>query len=228
MTDRPDVQPELGMFLSAVDLDVLLEVAEQITEVDTEGAAALIGIVTSWTDTQAVANLLMYPGLLPPGYRIPALLRGLATDFRHYVTLAAVVGLRRFRMPDEYRRAVGHRLIDLVAFDSEPISSLASATLAPFVYDVDVGRLLASFDAFGETARHNVLVAMIDEFGIGDTRRHAETALRNDLIDERVAAEIERRLTELEAESGGMLLLTPIPNSVEWSNRPQPAPYLGA
>ena len=219
---------DIERFLAATDLDLAVSAFEALTEISRDDAAALVEVVVSWSNAQAVANMLMHPAIIPAPYRVPSLLRGLATDFRRYPSVAAIVGLRKFDMPDEYRRAVATRLVELAATDAEPVSSLASVTLGEYLLEIDTGEVLARYDDCGDTARHNVLVGLIDALGVDDVRSHVELARSNYKIRGATADEIGESLGRLQAQGGGMYLLVPIPNLDEWDARPAVAGYPGA
>ncbi len=219
---------ELEQFLAAGDLGIAAHAVEMVTEVCREDAAQLTEIVVSWAPPQAVANLLMHPTIIPPDHRVSALLRGLATDVRNYPLVAAIVGLREFSLPEEYRRSVANRLLDIASIDAGSLASLASVTLVAYLDDVFTGDVLARFDHFGPTARHNVLVRLLDMFGIGDLHKHVALAQSNGTLHDLTADEIDQRLSGFAAQGGGLYLLEPIPDLTEWNAKPGPASYPGS
>jgi hypothetical protein len=217
--------PEIEQFLSAPDPESAAMAIESVTEVNRADAVTLTEVITSWAPLLAVANMLMHPAMIPIAHRVPALLRGLATDERGYQLVAAVVGLRSFEMPDTYRRAVGNRLVDLAASGVEPVSSLASVTAAAYLLDIDTQEVLARYHLFGPTARHNVVVGLLEALGDGDLHSHAELARSRGRLDGGLADEIDQRSAALVAQSGGLYIVEPIPSLAEWESRPEPAGY---
>lgn len=72
------MRPELRRSLAAGDLDLVMRalmLAGEITDADRE---TMRPVIQAWNDTQAVANLLIHPHLMPADLRLPALLRALA------------------------------------------------------------------------------------------------------------------------------------------------------
>jgi hypothetical protein len=124
-----ETSPELERFLTATDLDDLQEARGEIKVISREAAAALTELVTAWDDEQALANLLMYPEVIPAPQRVFALLRALMTAPTHYLLLASLVGLRRVEMPREHRLAVSQRLRDLAGGEPGTVADLAATTL---------------------------------------------------------------------------------------------------
>lgn len=216
------MNPDIERLLTADDLDVAVEAFGAIHEVTREEAAHLAEIVVSWTNVRALSNMLMHPEIIPAVHRVSALLRGLATDSRHYVLVATVIGLRSFEMPDEYRRAVSMRLVDLAAGESEPVASLASVTVSDYLYDAEVPSVLARSRWFTNTARHNIVTGLVDSLGADDVRSHVELARTSGVLADDAATEL---LNRVDAAATGGYLLVPIPTLDEWSARPSPAGY---
>lgn len=218
------VSPEIEQLLRADDLDLALSGLAEISEIGPDDAALLAELVLSWDDPQAIANMVMHPVVIPIAHRVSALLRALASDARSYSVVAAIVGLRSFEMPDDYRRSVGNRLVDLAATDAEPVSSLASVTLGEYLLDIDTGDVLAHFGQFGETARHNALLGLVDAVGADDLRTHIAVVRNHGRIADSIAAELTERLDAIGSE-GGLMILARIPSLTEWNERPSPRSY---
>lgn len=220
--------PEIEQFLAATDLDVAQHVLADVTDISRQDAVHLAEIVVAWAPPQAIANMLLHPSIIPPAHQVSAMLRGLATDARHYPLIAAVVGLREIDLPVEYRRSVAVRLLDLAATDGEQVSSLASVSLVRYLYHLDTGDVLARFEHFGPTARHNVLVGLLEALGEAGLRTHVDRVRASGSMSVETADETGHRVDELLAQSGGSTLLARIPDLVEWEARPAPAPYPGS
>lgn len=102
-------------FLSAWDLD---DTAAAAAAVDAQQAQPLFReVIGSWTDVQAVANLLLHPALLPSDVRVPALINALVAD-AGYLCLAAAVGCRTLsdrhviNSPNRVGRVRSNELVD--------------------------------------------------------------------------------------------------------------------
>lgn len=148
----------IEVFLAATGLDELSDARALVASPDVSGAAA--AAVESWSDVQAVANLLMYPAVLPERLRTDALLRGLRGD--GYLRLAATVGvgdLAADGLPDDVRRELLDALLDVVASDAGTAGVRASAELGPLLHADEVELLddLAAHPV--DAVRHNLTQA---------------------------------------------------------------------
>lgn len=92
----PSAEPaSLQDLLAASDLDALLAAREALDGLDADDDARLLTLVEQWQDVPALANVLMYPEVLPEDVRLPALLRAVRDREEPYLSLAASVGLQR-------------------------------------------------------------------------------------------------------------------------------------
>ena len=151
----------LDAFLTASDLDDLAAAYDALPSVpDDSGRAA--SVVASWSDVQAVANLLMHPSVLPPERRVETLLRGLRAE--GYLRLAAAVGvggLGADELPDDLRREVLGALLDVIASDAGPAGVRASAEVGPLLRSDELELLddLAAHPV--DAVRHNLAQAAL-------------------------------------------------------------------
>ena len=169
--------PELKAFLAATDLDELLAAREAITNVAVEDTEEIIRILEQWTDPQPVANLLMYPDLIPSETRLIFVLKGLDDRQMPYFILAAVVGSRRLEISclseDEQTQLVD-RLIAINEIDNGILAGRAAIVLADTLvafkknYAVSIVKLL---DHTSELVRHNILVVLIPLVGLENLRQ---------------------------------------------------------
>ncbi len=68
-------------FLRATELDSLAQLRDGIDAAALADADPRIReVIATWTDRQALANLLMHAGLIPADLRVAALVRGLGAD----------------------------------------------------------------------------------------------------------------------------------------------------
>src|SRR5436190_8108267 len=165
------MRAELQEFLAAEDLDALLAARMAITAIGKSEAAELSQIVANWTNPQAVANLLMYPEVIPAPDRLGAVLKGLNAADGEYAVLAAVVGLPRLGeedVPEKDRSAIAARLVHLIQTGSGPIATRAAQTLATYVEYADLDELVSCLSHPDEAVRHNVLVAALQALGPRD------------------------------------------------------------
>jgi hypothetical protein len=164
------MQPPLQSFLLSEELDELASLRDEITSIDRAEAAELSRVVSAWSDPQAIANLLMYPELIPEPDRLPSLMRGLATGANDYLALAAVVGLQRIdddEIPTGARADIARQLVLLIEQSSiAPTPARATLTIGPFAQDLDPATLLRLLDHPDPAVRHNLLSALLDSFGV--------------------------------------------------------------
>jgi hypothetical protein len=229
------VQPVLTAFLAADELDVLSTLRDEITTIDRQEAAELSAVVQTWSDLQAVANLLFYPELIPRPDRLPSLVRGLASGDEGYLALAAVVGLQRVpedEIPLAERLVIAEHLVRLVEHGPGPTPARASLTLADFAQDLQPAVLLRLLDHPDPVVRHNLVVALLSGFGLarvlatadaevaaGDLSASAASTLRDSLVEAGLDPD-DAFLDDDEvlASPLGLPLLSYIPNYADWAS----------
>lgn len=155
MSDAP-----LERVLAATDLDDLMIAAGALPpRVDD---ARVTEVIEAWTEVQAVANLVMYPFVIPASHRVPAVLRGLRSE--GYLRIAASVGvghLPQGDIGDDVRRELLDALLDVVASDAGPAGVRASAELGPLLA-ADELELLDDLAAHPvDAVRHNLVQAAL-------------------------------------------------------------------
>lgn len=148
----------IDTLLAATDLDDLMASVEALpANTDT---ARIGGVVDAWSDPQGLANVLMYPSLIPSSQRIPAVLRGLRSE--GYLRLAASVGVGHLpadELPDAVRRELLDALLDVIASDAGPAGVRASAEVGPLLHADEV-ELLEDLSAHPvDAVRHNLTQA---------------------------------------------------------------------
>ena len=234
------MQAALSSFLAAADLDELQAARQAIRTIDRQEAAALSGIVQAWSDTQAVANLLMYPEVMPAPHRLAALLHGLDETVNEYLVLAAVVGLQRIPdddLPDEARPQIAARLAHLIRTRDDVIASRASVTISHYADDIDPEALLALIAHADDAVRHNLLVALLTLIDLKDIERLLETNVASGVLDQQAAARIREKFAQagidlqdaalndeqLLGTALSLPVLTYIPNYDEWIGDGSPA-----
>jgi hypothetical protein len=141
--------------LAATDLNDLVTAVEALPP-DTD-TARIGGVVDAWTDSQGLANVLMYPFVIPSSHRVPAVLRGLRSE--GYLRLAASVGVGHLPpadLTDDVRRELLDALLDVVATDAKEAGIRASAEVGPLLHADEVELLddLAAHPV--DAVRHNL------------------------------------------------------------------------
>jgi hypothetical protein len=150
----------IDSLLASTDLDGLMAAVEALpAETDT---ARIGGVVDAWSDPQGLANVLMYPSLIPPSHRVAAVLRGLRTE--GYLRLAASVGVGHLPpedLTDDVRRELLDALLDIVATDAKEAGVRASAEVGPLLRADEVELLddLAAHPV--DAVRHNLRQAAL-------------------------------------------------------------------
>lgn len=148
----------IDTLLAATDLDDLMAAVEALpADTDTAWIGA---VVDAWADPQGLANVLMYPSLIPSSQRVPAVLRGLRSE--GYLRLAASVGVGHLpadELPDAVRRELLDALLDVIASDAGPAGVRASAEVGPLLHADEV-ELLEDLSAHPvDAVRHNLTQA---------------------------------------------------------------------
>jgi hypothetical protein len=166
LRDKP-MNPTLTAFLQETELDDLLTLAGQIDQLDDDDRAAVEAVVAQWSDQQAVANLLMYPHILPPGIRRETVLKGLHEPVKSYLTLAAVVGLQdRCADFEADHDAIIERLTRITRTAPPVINNRASITLVECSRAADADDIVGIMSHPDNTVKHNILAALINTIGV--------------------------------------------------------------
>lgn len=119
-------------------------------------------VIREWTDRQSVANLLMYPELIPEDLRVAALLRGLTDRRDGYLRLAAAVGAGDAEpLSDADRQGLGDALLDLVSSDTGPAPVRAAAQLGALLTVGDAPDLVVLLRHPEDAVRHNLTAALV-------------------------------------------------------------------
>lgn len=221
------VQPDLERFLAASDLAELVAAREAIDAIDEGDAARLHAIVAQWRDEQAVANLLMFPELLPEDDRTPALAEGLSGAHGDYAVLAAAVGLCAWTAADDDAPAIAERLLTLVTDPAtpDPIAVRASAALTVYAEHVAPTDLVAALATPSATVRHNVLAAALAGWGAVETLDAVAAAAAVGLVADEVVDDVRRAVVgagvadlDEPLDDGHLVesLVTPIPDLTAW------------
>ena len=209
--------------LGASDLDELRQIADETAEGMTrEDEAFLTQVLAAWTDVQAVANVLMYPMLIPAGARRDWLLRGLSAD-ESYLRLAAAVGVGQLlssQWSEDDVAMLVPALLHLVSRDNDVTASRAALSLVPLARQTDAPELAALLGHSDAGVRRNLEAALLRSVGSDglaaildggfldeDDSRRARAALDADGVDLSVPAEEQRRFP----------VLAYIPNYSDWS-----------
>jgi hypothetical protein len=208
----------LDDFLAATDLDDLADAYGALAESLPLDDKRISHVLASWTDVQAVANLLMYPTVIPDELRVAALLRGIRSE--GYLRLAAASGIGHLdpgALATDERAALIDALLDAVATDAAVTANRAAVSLAPLLTTADAPLVVELLDHPAPTVRHNLEIALL---ALLDTR---ELTAIIDAAETSVAASARARLIEdgidlnrPSAEQERLPLLSYLPNYADW------------
>lgn len=162
----------LDRFLTAVDLDELLRVRNEISSLTSAESTRVVSVLRAWNDRQAVANLLFHPALIPADIRFEALDRALQSKDVPYFTLAATVGLQHMALdevPADKRAAWGHALLAFVQSKSTILAGRASVTLCGWSRRVATSeilpKLVSLYPVPDAGACRNIVAAVLENSG---------------------------------------------------------------
>jgi len=218
------VHPALSRVLAAIDLDELAAAAGELTGTDDlgpDGEARIVETVAAWDDQQALANLLMYPQLIPPDFRAAAIERALGEA--GYLRLAAVVGVDRIdrtELAEEHQRRLVRQLVELIAADRGLVAERGSVSIRTLLCTADAPDLVEVLLHPSEQVRHHLtqalfevagpagVAALLDEPGFvrPATRIAVRARLLADGVDLSDASDTQRF----------PLVLSPVPNLADW------------
>jgi hypothetical protein len=212
--------PELAVFLSSRDLDRLAAARDEIHEISASDVSRIRDIVESESDPQAVANLLMYPELIPPNDREAALAKALSGE-PNYAMVAAVVGVQRAAeanaLSEAFRNAVAERLVLLAGSSLDTIAARSTLALAELMDAVDLDEMLAVLERADEVVRHNLIAIAIPAVGAREIRqRLAALEAAGRLSDATVTDAL--RVLELRGPAA-LPRLVFVPNRDDWNGR---------
>ncbi|HEY2812823.1 MAG TPA: hypothetical protein VGJ03_05120 [Acidimicrobiales bacterium] len=213
----------LDLFVRATDLDVVSDARGRISRISKLESAQLHEIVAEWQDRQAVANLLMYPEVIPAPDRDQALFRGLSSDLGDYTLLASIIGVQRLaerdQLADDVRKQAGSRLVEVARTAPDATAARASIALGELTDDVDLDEILTLVDVPDETVMHNVLAIALELAGREQVRERVARLQASGRLDDPSAV---RALAHLESMDGMAALpaLTYIPSLADWQEQP--------
>jgi hypothetical protein len=136
----PAMSPQLTAFLAAEDLDDVGDARKPIKALDATDTAAIRSVLKQWKPSQAVANLLMNPSLIPQDVRLATLRRALAERRTPYLVLAAVVGFQEVdpdKLSAKDRKQVTADLLAIMRANSDVRATRATLSFAGFARTSD-------------------------------------------------------------------------------------------
>jgi HEAT repeat protein len=159
----------VSSLFAARDLDELRSVVDEVADGGLTQAdeASITAVLAAWNDVQAVANLLMYPMLIPEASRRDWLAQGLSAQ-EPYVRLAAAVGVGQIRAASWSEADIEMfvpALLRLVAQDDDVTASRAALSLAPLARPADAPELTVLLDHPDPGVRRNLEAALLRSVG---------------------------------------------------------------
>lgn len=194
---------ELANFLNTSDLNLLWEARNSISSVNQTDETEIIKILDEWANLQAVANLLMYPDLIPASKRADYVLAGLSETRYIYLVLASVVGLEATNLTDwspNMRSRAIHKLVALAKSDTEVIAERASVFVADRLWqfdEVESSQIIELLDHPSIVVQHNALVALIPWVGLENIRQILDEAVEQGKLSEAGKRATEEKLSNI-------------------------------
>lgn len=153
------MSPELQSFLTAEDLDEVLDARGNLTALSVEDTEVVRDVIAQWQQPQAVSNLLIHPDLLPEDIRLASLFRGLAEQRVAYYVLAAIVGFQSVDTPlltANENAKIATALWEIIAQTEGVLAQRASLSFRAFASEVDAPAVLFLMAHSDKTVRHNL------------------------------------------------------------------------
>jgi len=225
----------LNDFLKAKDLNDLLEISSSLLVLSNTDNDQIKQILQSWELPQEIANLLMYPNLIPEDYRFLSLFKGLQSPEVDYYPLAAIVGLEKINpnsFSEEFRTEVFDSLLGCIETEVLVIIQRGTIALAQYKMPHELDRIARWLNYPDDIVRHNILATLIDGNGLLATQERLTLILDSNRLSsfnrpflELRLAEIERCLINIDNNSGHLLTtsltttkLPYIPNLIQWKS----------
>jgi hypothetical protein len=200
-----DVNPTLRRFWMANELDdaqsLLDELRDSLTVVDRQ---AINEKVALWADQQAIANLLIFPILIPADIRVDTLIRGLSEQNIDYYVLAATVGLgwvARKEVNAQQAATIKGILLKLIQQRHDILAERASAVIYPYLSMEDSMQLLRLFQHPNEIVQENSLAALLRLLPYAQRRSFFESAVRSSHLSMSTFLTIMDKLAEVEKDA---------------------------
>jgi hypothetical protein len=194
------MKQELEKFLTEKDLDDLLAARKSLGQLDSTDIDIVISILSQWDNSQAIANLLLYPKTIPSPIRSQSILKGLHENYVIYYRLAAIVGLQSLNAADFNAievEQIRDRLIQLIASDRGVIAARASVAIALYLQANDTDRVVALLNHPYDLVKHNLLVALIELVGVDRIRDEIDRAAQAKQISEDSAAFCQAKFSKI-------------------------------
>ena len=220
------MHPALSRVLAATDLDELAAAAHELpADLAPDEDAVVVETIAAWTDEQALANLLMYPQLIPPDFRAAAIERALRET--GYLRLAAVVGvdrLDRSELDEGHQRRLVRQLLELIATDRGLVSERGSVSVRTVLCTADAPELVEALIHPSEQVRNHLTQALFEVAGAaGVAALLDEPGFVRPATRVAVRAQLRADGVDLSDASDGQrfpLVLSHVPNLVDWNPRP--------
>ncbi len=154
-------------FLKITDLEILEHSYKNLGALSRQDAELVNRTLASWTNQQAIANLLFYPALISEKIRQDVIMKALEETEKPYLVLAAVVGLETLgmrNMNEEWRVQVYQRLLRIMQDYEDVIAARASVTVWEFAGEDDYGELLRIYPVKDSVANRNIMAFVLIRF----------------------------------------------------------------
>lgn len=177
---------------------------------------------------QAVANLLMYPDVIPVELRVDAALRAVSAESDGYLRIAGAVAishLAELGFPDGSRAALLDALLDLIATDAGVAAVRASSAVGSFLDRDSVAEVVAVLTHPNRSVRRNLVTALspfLDGDGLGGLLRKMQTTDPDSVVG--VPEQLAADGINLDGPVSILPVLPYLPDYREWANSYQATP----
>jgi len=197
------MKKSIKTFLETRDLDDLLESRANISELDREDEAEILKILKEWTNIQTIANLLMYPNLIPESERINYVLKALQEANHKYLILASVVGINELdieSLTPILSTEIINQIIVIAKIEMDIIAERASIFLATRLWhfgDSYKSQIVQLLDHSSDVVKHNILVALIPLVGLKNIRPFLKRSVGHGLLTEAGQLFAEQKISRI-------------------------------
>jgi hypothetical protein len=197
------VKEDIKIFLGTCDLDDLLEIRSNISELDREDEAEMIRILKEWKNIQAISNLLMYPNLIPKSERIGYVLKALQENNYKYLVLSSVVGINELdieSLSPILSKEIINQIIVIAKTEMGIIAERASIFLASRLWhfgDSYKSQIVQLLDHSSDVVKHNILVALIPLVGLKNIRHFLKRSVHHGLLTEAGQLFTEQKISKI-------------------------------
>ncbi|MBD2315541.1 hypothetical protein [Phormidium tenue] len=189
-------------FLRAEDFDDLLEINSSLLDLSNADKKQIEEILQGWKPPQAIANLLMYPNLIPENSRLSSLFRALQSPEVDYYPLAAILGLEKVApnsLSEETRSEVFEALLGCMETEVLIIVQRCTIALSQYQEAHELDRMSRWLNYPDDIVKHNILANLINGEGILSSKNRLNSILSGNRLSSVNRPFLEKKLGEIES-----------------------------